>query len=280
MNKILFVYREKRIQPIIDTKIVFSWNALTLRGLVDAYKSTGDEIFLNKAIAINKALEKIMIDKYQISHTNGSISNNRVLFFEDYSYYIDALIGLYEATFDMNWIKKASDFTDFVNNEFKEENGFYKFSSNQELLYSDTLINLEDGVTPSANSVMNFNLFRLYHYLGRKDFSEIANNMISGVKDKIQERVTDHMFWLWASLNYSDKFFELAISGPDAFKKGKELSFRYFPNSLIAAGNKPSNLYLLKDRFFKDETYIYVCVDNTCKFPVTTIKDAIKLMDY
>ena len=88
------------------------------------------------------------------------------------------------------------------------------------------------------------------------------------------------MFWLWASLNYSDKFFELAISGPDAFKKGKELSFRYFPNSLIAAGNKPSNLYLLKDRFFKDETYIYVCVDNTCKFPVTTIKDAIKLMDY
>ncbi|MAV04306.1 MAG: thioredoxin domain-containing protein [Flavobacteriaceae bacterium] len=280
VNKTLFVYREKRIQPIIDTKIVFSWNALTLRGLVDAYKSTGDEIFLNKAIAINKALEKIMIDKYQISHTNGSISNNRVLFFEDYSYYIDALIGLYEATFDVNWIKKASDFTDFVNNEFKEENGFYKFSSNQELLYSDTLINLEDGVTPSANSVMNFNLFRLYHYLGRKDFSEIANNMISGVKDKIQERVTDHMFWLWASLNYSDKFFELAISGPDAFKKGKELSFRYFPNSLIAAGNKPSNLYLLKDRFFKDETYIYVCVDNTCKFPVTTIKDAIKLMDY
>ena len=107
VNKTLFVYREKRIQPIIDTKIVFSWNALTLRGLVDAYKSTGDEIFLNKAIAINKALEKIMIDKYQISHTNGSILNNRVLFFEDYSYYIDALIGLYEATFDVTWIKKG-----------------------------------------------------------------------------------------------------------------------------------------------------------------------------
>ena len=126
---------------------------------------------------------------------------------------------------------------------------------------------------------MNFNLFRLYHLLGRKDFSEKANKMISGVKDKIEERVTDHMFWLWASLNYSNKFFELAISGPDALKKGKAFSLQYLPNSIIAAGNKPSDLYLLKDRFFKDETYIYVCVDNTCKFPVTSIEEAIKLLD-
>jgi len=50
------------------------------------------------------------------------------------------------------------------------------------------------------------------------------------------------------------------------------------PNALIAASNIPSELYLLKDRYFKDETYIYVCVDNTCKFPVTTAPEAIELM--
>ena len=277
INKRLFNYREQRIQPIIDTKVIFSWNALTIRGLVDAYNSTGDNQFLKKAIEINKSLEKLMINGNKISHTNGL--KNQVLFFEDYSYYIDALLSLYEATYDKNWIEKAVNFTEFSNKEFLQENGFYKFSSNQELLYSDILINLEDGVTPSANSIMNFNLFRLYHLLGRKDFSEKANKMISGVKDKIEERVTDHMFWLWASLNYSNKFFELAISGPDALKKGKAFSLQYLPNSIIAAGNKPSDLYLLKDRFFKDETYIYVCVDNTCKFPVTSIEEAIKLLD-
>ena len=277
INKRLFNYREQRIQPIIDTKVIFSWNALTIRGLVDAYNSTGDNQFLKKAIEINKSLEKLMIKGNKISHTNGL--KNQVLFFEDYSYYIDALLSLYEATYDKNWIEKAVNFTEFSNKEFLQENGFYKFSSNQELLYSDILINLEDGVTPSANSIMNFNLFRLYHLLGRKDFSEKANKMISGVKDKIEERVTDHMFWLWASLNYSNKFFELAISGPDALKKGKAFSLQYLPNSIIAAGNKPSDLYLLKDRFFKDETYIYVCVDNTCKFPVTSIEEAIKLLD-
>tara|TARA_B110000483_G_scaffold65090_2_gene81300 strand:+ start:2030 stop:4132 length:2103 start_codon:yes stop_codon:yes gene_type:complete len=279
INKILFEYREKRIQPIIDTKIVFSWNALTIRGLVDAYKATGDNRFLMKAISINKGLEELMIKGNRISHTNGKGLKNPVLFFEDYSYYIDALLSLYEATFDVDWINKAANFTEFSNTEFQQENGFYKFSSNQELLYSDILINLEDGVTPSANSLMNFNLFRLYHLLGRKDFSEKASKMIANIKDKVEERVTDHMFWLWTSLNYSDEFFELAISGPDALQKGKEISLKYIPNSVIASGNKPSNLYLLKDRFFKDETYIYVCVDNTCKFPVSSIEEAIKLIE-
>ena len=54
---------------------------------------------------------------------------------------------------------------------------------------------------------------------------------------------------------------------------------KYLPNSLTAASNDISDLYLLKDRYFKDETYIYVCVDNTCKFPVTTVLEALNLME-
>ena len=279
VNKKLFHYREKRVQPIIDTKIVFSWNALTIRGLIDAYKATGDNNFLTKAIAINKGLEEKMIKGNKIAHTNGQSLDDQVLFFEDYSYYIDALIALYEATYEVDWINKAIAFTKFSNIEFKQENSFYKFSSNQELLYSDILIHLEDGVIPSANSVMNFNLFRLSHYLGNKDFSIQAEKMINNIIGKLESRVTDHMFWFWASFNYSDSFFELAISGPDAKEKAKELSLEYLPNAIIAANNEPSDFYLLKERFFKDETYIYVCVNNTCKFPVTNIKEALKLID-
>ena len=279
VNKKLFDYREKRVQPIIDTKIVFSWNALTIRGLIDAYKATGDNNFLTKAIAINKGLEEKMIKGNKIAHTNGQSLDDQVLFFEDYSYYIDALIALYEATYEIDWINKAIAFTKFSNIEFKQENSFYKFSSNQELLYSDILIHLEDGVIPSANSVMNFNLFRLSHYLGNKDFSIQAEKMINNIIGKLESKVTDHMFWFWASFNYSDSFFELAISGPDAKEKAKELSLEYLPNAIIAANNEPSDFYLLKERFFKDETYIYVCVNNTCKFPVTNIKEALKLID-
>ena len=50
------------------------------------------------------------------------------------------------------------------------------------------------------------------------------------------------------------------------------------PNSLIAASNKPSELYLLKDRYLKMRP-IFMCVDNTCKFPVSDVKQAINLME-
>ena len=268
--------REKRVHPIIDNKIIFSWNALTIRGLVDSYKITKDQKFLTKALAINNSLVKHMINKNIIQHTNSNFSS--VLFLEDYSYYIDALIGLYEVTFDQKFLNFADQLTVFTNEKFKELNGFYRFSTNQQTLFADSLIDLVDGVTPSANSVMNFNLFRLGHYYGNKEYLLQSKEMINNISDNLNDRVTDHLLWLNNSHNYSQKFYELAISGKNATSKANELMEKYLPNALIAASNTKSDLYLLKDRYFDDETYIYVCVDNTCKFPVTTAPEAIKLM--
>jgi len=268
--------REKRVHPIIDNKIIFSWNALTIRGLVDSYKITKDQKFLTKALVINNSLVKHMINKNIIQHTNSNFSS--VLFLEDYSYYIDALIGLYEVTFDQKFLNFADQLTVFTNEKFKESNGFYRFSTNQQTLFADSLIDLADGVTPSANSVMNFNLFRLGHYYGNKEYLLQSKKMINNIIDNLNERVTDHLLWLNNSHNYSQKFYELAISGKNATSKANELMEKYLPNALIAASNTKSDLYLLKDRYFDDETYIYVCVDNTCKFPVTTAPEAIKLM--
>jgi len=268
--------REKRVHPIIDNKIIFSWNALTIRGLVDSYKITKDQKFLTKALVINNSLVKHMINKNIIQHTNSNFSS--VLFLEDYSYYIDALIGLYEVTFDQKFLNFADQLTVFTNEKFKESNGFYRFSTNQQTLFADSLIDLADGVTPSANSIMNFNLFRLGHYYGNKEYLLQSKKMINNIIHNLNERVTDHLLWLNNSHNYSQKFYELAISGKNATSKANELMEKYLPNALIAASNTRSDLYLLKDRYFDDETYIYVCVDNTCKFPVTTAKEAIKLM--
>jgi uncharacterized protein YyaL (SSP411 family) len=268
--------REKRVHPIIDNKIIFSWNALTIRGLVDSYKITKDQKFLTKALVINNSLVKHMINKNIIQHTNSNFSS--VLFLEDYSYYIDALIGLYEVTFDQKFLNFADQLTLFTNEKFKESNGFYRFSTNQQTLFADSLIDLVDGVTPSANSIMNFNLFRLGHYYGNKEYLLQSKMMIDNIIDNLNERVTDHLLWLNNSHNYSQKFYELAISGKNATSKANELMEKYLPNALIAASNTKSDLYLLKDRYFDDETYIYVCVDNTCKFPVTTAPEAIKLM--
>ena len=71
-NSLLKDFREKRVHPIIDKKIIFSWNALTLRGLVESYKVTKDKKFLSKALSLNNSLANLMIDKNKIQHTNSS----------------------------------------------------------------------------------------------------------------------------------------------------------------------------------------------------------------
>jgi uncharacterized protein YyaL (SSP411 family) len=125
---------------------------------------------------------------------------------------------------------------------------------------------------------MNFNLFRLGHFNGNKEYLLHSKTMINNVSETIKDRVTDHLLWLNNSHNYSQKFYEIAISGNNAIGKAEEIMEEYLPNALVAASKSESELYLLKDRYFKDETYIYVCVDNTCKFPVTKISKALELM--
>ena len=63
-----------------------------------------------------------------------------------------------------------------------------------------------------------------------------------------------------------------------SFEMAKEINSIYFPNILIAASKKDSDRYLLKNRYIKGENLIYVCVNNTCKFPVNNVKEALNLI--
>ena len=82
----------------------------------------------------------------------------------------------------------------------------------------------------------------------------------------------------WAQLickvAYSYK--EVVIIGPEARKYNKKLQQNYFPNVIFQISDKPSYLPLLKDRYFKGETFVYVCEDKVCLRPSETPFEALK----
>ena len=80
-------------------------------------------------------------------------------------------------------------------------------------------------------------------------------------------------------LNYTKPYYEIVIVGKDAKRKFEELNAVYLPNTLIIYSNTESNTPLLKNRFIEDETYIYVCVNNSCKLPVKTIEKGLLLLE-
>ena len=276
---ILRTSRKNREKPITDKKILTSWNALTIIGLSDAYKSTGDKKYIEKAKNIIEAIEKSLLNDDLILKRSLSISNEGIFFLEDYSYLISAYINLYQSTFDYAYIDKAEDLTKKTLLLFKADNSsFLKFSSDQSLLFSDNLFVNQDAVMPSANSVMCKNLFLLSHYTGNRNLSETGKSMLTEISNEMINNSLDYMNWMNVALDYNDSFYEVVISGKKSFEMAQKITEMYLPNILIAASKTDSDKYLLKNRYIKGDNLIYVCVDNTCKFPVNDVKKALELI--
>ncbi len=271
--------KEKREKPIIDKKVLTAWNALTVIGMSNAFQSTGEKKFIEKAVDIVYAIEENLINNDLTVKRSLSISNENILFLEDYSYLISAYLSLYQSTFNYDFIDKADALSKKAIAIFADKNSsFLKFSSDQSLLFSENLFVNQDGVVPSANSVMCKNLFLLSHHTGNRDFLNIGKSMLNEISNQLISNPLDYMNWLSVSLDYYDKFYEVVISGKKSIEMAKEINSIYLPNILIATSKKDSEKYLLKNRYIKGENLIYVCVYNTCKYPVNNVDAALKLI--
>ena len=278
-KNILKEKRSLRKYPEIDEKIISSWNSLTVSGYLDAYMATNEKVYLNKAIDIVNALEKKLINKDLRISRSFSIEESDILFLEDYSFLANAYLKLYQSTFNYQWVNRADQIVKkSIDIFFNENQGFFKFSSNQSTLFSENLFVLEDGVIPSSNSVMANNLFLLSHYTGNRDYLNIGKKMIDSVIGKAVNDPLDYMNWLNVSTDYSKNFYEIVVVGKNAFQISKDLTSRYLPNTLVAASKTDADEYLIKNRYIKGDTLIYVCVNNSCKFPVETVDEALKLI--
>ena len=103
--------------------------------------------------------------------------------------------------------------------------------------------------------------------------------MLNNVKESIVNYPAGYSNWLQLMSDFSSNYYEVAISGPDAISKLKEINQTYIPNKLIAGSTKESRLPLMQDRFNKDETFIYICVDGACQLPVKEVEKALNQMN-
>lgn len=272
--------RELRPKPRLDDKSLTSWNALMLKGFVDVYKAIGDKHYLDVAI---KNAQFIIANQHREdgglfhSYKSGKSTINGYL--EDYALTIEAFLGLYEQTLNDSWLLTSRDLANYVFDHFQDDNSkmFYFTSDEDDSLVSRS-IEYMDNVIPASNSVMAKNLFKLSHYFDNTHFSNTAMIMLNNVKPEIQSYGSGYSNWLDLMLNYVFPYYEVAIVGNDVFSKLTELNTSYIPNKLIAGSNKENSSPLLKNRYQENKTLIYVCVDNSCKLPVSEVEMALRLI--
>jgi len=277
-KQVLLEARNKRPAPGLDDKILAGWNGIMLKGLTEAYRTFDNKDYLQLALANALFIKNKLITGNVLSrnYKDGNVSQEG--FLEDYAWVIDAYIALYQATFDEQWLTLAGELTDHVLLHFydPEEGLFYFTSDNAEKLIARKK-EILDNVIPSSNSVMAHNLHKLGILLNKADFCRLAATMASKMKKLIQTDVS----WVsnWGSLvTYLIKpTAEIAISGRDYLTIRKEFDKTFYPNKVLAGTASRSQLPLLTDRPATEElTQIFVCYNNACQLPVTTVDEAWK----
>jgi uncharacterized protein YyaL (SSP411 family) len=202
-------------------------------------------------------------------------------FLEDYATVIDAFLSLYQVTLDEKWLNTSRDLTNYCFTHFydNKSNMFFFTSSDDEVIVTRT-IEKSDNVIPASNSIMAHNLFELSCHFEIDIYIKASEKMLNNMRTDFEDYGYNHTHWLNLMLNFTNPFYEIAVVGENAEEKIKELNQYYLPNTIIAGCKKESDLPLFKNRYLEEETFIYVCVNNACKLPVTSVKSTLKEINY
>ena len=277
---ILLKERDKRIRPGLDDKILTSWNALMLKGYVDAYRVFGEEDFLNAALKNANFIVKNALqsdNRLNRNFKNGKSSING--FLDDYALTIDAFVALYQATFDEKWLRKAEGLTEYaIQHFFDAESGMFFYTSDTDNPLIARKMEVADNVIPSSNSSMALNLFYLGTYLYKKEYIEKSDQMLNNVKDDVLKNGPFYSNWAILLYYRTTEPYEVAIVGKDWKEKRKEMDAQFLPNVFLLGGSKEGSLELLQNKNIEGQTTIYVCQNKSCKLPVTETVKALNLL--
>ena len=276
-QKTLLKERNKKDKPRLDDKSLTSWNALMLKGYINAYTVFNDPHFLEVAIKNATFIyTKQLQENGNLNHNYKNEKSSINGYLEDYAAVIDAYIALYEATLNEVWLNTAKQLTDYTFDHFYDtKSGMFYFTSNEDPNLITRKMEIEDNVIPASNSIMARNLFKLSHYFSNDYYLNTSKQMLHNVQKKTQKYGSDYSNWLQLMCDFTGYFYEIAVSGDKAMDKILQINKQYIPNKLIAGSTKKSNLPLMEGRFSESETLIYICVDGACQLPVSETKKAL-----
>jgi len=275
----LFDVRSHRPRPNTDTKVLTSWNALTISGLLSAYGAFGDPLFLDIAEKTGNFIRAHRME------ANGKLWRDRrnkkewvPAFLDDYAFTAQAFFDLYRYTFDERWLLSAQQVVHYAQLHFYDKaTGMFLYAAGEEGPAIQPKTEITDNVIPSSNSAMALVLAQAGVYFENDDDSKIARNMIEKVYPALLKNLPYYSNWALLLNSYLYPSQEVVFAGKNALKLNLEFE-RNYTTALVAGSLGKSETPLLKDRFIPGKTLIYVCENKTCKLPVKTVKEALLLL--
>ena len=277
-KSVLKMIVSKRVKPGLDNKTITSWNAMMCSAFARAYLTFGEEKYKTTALrSIDFILRELIQPNGKLFRTYKDKVSKINAFLEDYAFVIEALLQIYVITQEENYLTKAKKFSDFVLKEFNNPESeflFYTDSDSSGLITRSTEIS--DNVIPSGNSQMALNLFYLGMYYSEESYLKKASDMLTSVSGDFENYPGGYSNWACLALHIGYSFKQVAIVGNNVNEKLLQLHNYSLINAILAVSRSESDLPLLSERYVMDKTLIYVCENNACKLPASSVEEAMK----
>jgi len=270
----LMEVRAQRVRPGLDDKRLLAWNALALGTLAEAGARLGREDLLDAARAnADFLLGTMRDDTGRLLRTSDGTTAKLNAYLEDHAFLLEALLDLYEATFEPRWFAAAREIADAMIARFAdpERGGFFSTSDDHEQLVTRRK-DLEDNPIPSGSSSAALGLLRLAALTGEDTYERHGRSVLElvGVFAPRHPQAFGHLLLALAFALHPPREVALAGEGRDALER--VLRERLWPAVVLAAGDgsDTGGVPLLEGRTaVGGRAAAYVCERFACRRPVT-----------
>lgn len=292
-RKTLFEARLKRPRPHLDDKIITAWNGLMISALAKASSALGDEDCLKMATETAQFIfENLSSHGKELRRNWRDGAAGAPAFAPDYATLIQGLLDLYEAGFDVRWLRWAVDLQkEFDEKYWDPKQGGY-FTTGAGIPNSILQVKEDsDSAEPSPNSVGALNLLRLGAMLARDDLKEQAAKMLRLFGNSLQKSPFSVPFMVTALdfMHYGDMEIVLVGSREDADFKAlaHEVHKRFLPHAVVlhadgGEGQKflaEKNAAMASMKLVDGKAAAYVCRKQVCQAPVVAVAELVKLLE-
>ncbi|MFN0157965.1 MAG: thioredoxin domain-containing protein [Bacteroidota bacterium] len=282
-KKVLFDIRTRRPRPHLDDKILTSWNGLMISAFARAYQALDDSRHLDTATrSANFVLTKLsstddntLLRRYR----DGEAKYEAHL--DDYAFLVQGLLDLYEASFDLRWLRAAITLTETQVGIFWDDSagGFFDTSGKDPSI----LVRMKeqyDGAEPAGNSIAVMNLLRLSRITGRKEWRTLADRALAFFSGTL----TQHphvMPQMAAALDFAiSSPIQIVIAGkatdPHTVELLREVRSHYLPNHILIVTNGSAELggvaaFASTLKSINGAPTVYICENYSCQLPTSEV---------
>lgn len=286
----LFDYREKRVHPYKDDKVLTSWNGLMIAAFAMAGRIFEDKAYTQAAERAMEFIEDklIRVDGRLLARYREGQSKF-LAYLDDYAFIIWALIELFETTGNTKYFNRAEELNEKMLDLFLDDGrgGFFLYGRDSEELIIRPK-EIYDGAIPSGNSVATYNLIRLSQILEDKKLDEVIDKQFEIFGGSMNLSPISYSFMLIALESRSRINDKIVLVGRSSDREYGEIrkvidnkflpfTTKIFIDMDINRGEEIHNK--LKDyKMLEEKTTAYICKNFTCMEPINNRGKIFKIL--